>query len=294
MISYGNTGQKKRYGIFECPDCGEHFTSQVSPVTRGLIRVCKTCSVANKAQLVIEKAGITFIEDCIQVHGDTYDYSLTKYTGAGEQITIICKIHGAFTQKANNHKNGAGCFKCGKESMAKIQASAAASTFIEESKEVHGEEYDYSLVDYINSNNKIKIICKKHGEFLQNPLKHKRGSGCPQCASYGFDKSKPAILYYLKVTSDGVTAYKIGITNRTIQERFNTVDLVKIRVLKTWNFLLGEDAYTIEQEILELHKESRGIGLMLLSSGNTELFNKDVLGYDKETDEASRRTNKSS
>lgn len=41
--------------------------------------------------------------------------------------------------------------------------------FINQIKEVHGDRYDYSKVNYINSNNKIIIICKNHGEFQQLP-----------------------------------------------------------------------------------------------------------------------------
>lgn len=45
-----------------------------------------------------------------------------------------------------------------------------------------GDRYDYSSVQYINNSNKVIIICKKHGEFLQSPQKHLSGEGCPTCA----------------------------------------------------------------------------------------------------------------
>lgn len=44
--------------------------------------------------------------------------------------------------------------------------------FIEKSKAIHDNKYDYSLVEYINSQTKIKIICPKHGEFEQKPNNH--------------------------------------------------------------------------------------------------------------------------
>lgn len=37
--------------------------------------------------------------------------------------------------------------------------------FIEKAKKVHGDKYDYSLVDYKKSHTKIKILCPIHGEF---------------------------------------------------------------------------------------------------------------------------------
>lgn len=48
-------------------------------------------------------------------------------------------------------------------------------------REVHGDRYDYSLVEYVNSKTKVKIICKDHGIFNQVLSSHLMGSGCPDC-----------------------------------------------------------------------------------------------------------------
>ncbi len=53
--------------------------------------------------------------------------------------------------------------------------------FIERAINVHGNEYDYSLVNYIKSRIKVKIICNKHGEFMQTPNNHLNGQGCLKC-----------------------------------------------------------------------------------------------------------------
>jgi len=50
--------------------------------------------------------------------------------------------------------------------------------------DVHNNKYDYSLVEYLNVNTKVKIICPIHGIFEQLPSHHKRGIGCKKC----FDK----------------------------------------------------------------------------------------------------------
>lgn len=42
------------------------------------------------------KTNEQFIKECIEVHGNKYDYSETFYTGAHNVITIICPIHGSF------------------------------------------------------------------------------------------------------------------------------------------------------------------------------------------------------
>ena len=98
----------------------------------------------------------------------------------------------------------------------------------------------------------------------------------------GFNYNKPAILYYLKVTGDnGEVAYKIGITNRTVQQRFCADDLSKIEVITTTEYKIGRNAHKEEQRILNEFKEFKWNGEKLLKSGNTELFDRDVLGLDK-------------
>ena len=53
--------------------------------------------------------------------------------------------------------------------------------FIERARKVHGDTYDYSQVVYKNSETKVKLICKIHGEFEQTPNKHLCGRGCRPC-----------------------------------------------------------------------------------------------------------------
>lgn len=57
--------------------------------------------------------------------------------------------------------------------------------FINQAKEVHGDKYDYSLVNYVNSKTKIKILCKEHGLFEIKPVKHLSNQSCRKC---GYEK----------------------------------------------------------------------------------------------------------
>lgn len=60
-----------------------------------------------------------------------------------------------------------------------------------------------------------------------------QGNGCPFCGCSGFDKTKPGILYYLKIiTENNQTLYKIGITNRTVEEKFDIRELQRIEIIK--------------------------------------------------------------
>ena len=55
--------------------------------------------------------------------------------------------------------------------------------FIEKAKEIHGDKYDYSKVNYIHSKTKVCIICPEHGEWWQTPNDHLKGHGCSVCAN---------------------------------------------------------------------------------------------------------------
>lgn len=62
--------------------------------------------------------------------------------------------------------------------------------FIEKARLVHKNKYDYSLVEYVKSSEKVKIICPIHDVFLQKANNHIQGGGCPSCGTIDREKSK--------------------------------------------------------------------------------------------------------
>lgn len=117
-----------------------------------------------------------FIEQAKQIHGDKYDYSLVEYVNSKTKVKIICPLHGIFEQRPNGHLDKKGCLECsGKKKLSKDE-------FIQKSKNIHGNKYDYSKIHYINIRNKVKIICPIHGIFEQNANSHIQGYGCSKCS----------------------------------------------------------------------------------------------------------------
>lgn len=118
-----------------------------------------------------------WINKAKSVHGDRYDYSNTIYIGNKGKLIITCGKHGDFVQIATRHLTGDGCPKCnGGVLISQIE-------FIEKAKVVHGEKYDYSLVEYKNSGSKVKIICNKHGVFEIKANNHTiQKQGCRACS----------------------------------------------------------------------------------------------------------------
>ena len=123
-----------------------------------------------------------FITKAKEVHGDKYDYSKVEYKDTKTPVCIICPVHGEFTQSPALHLKGHGCKKCGNE---KSVSSTRSNTqeFVTKAKEVHGDKYDYSKVEYVNSNTPVCIVCPIHGEFWQTPSKHLSGQGCVKCTN---------------------------------------------------------------------------------------------------------------
>ena len=147
-----------------------------------------------------------FITKSMRIHGDKYDYSLVEYVNNKKGVKIICKEHGVFIQKPNNHLNGQNCIICSNRQNG-INSTLTTSEIIEKFKLTHGDKYGYSLVDYKGSRIKVKIICKKHGIFEQIPHNHINNQDCPKCLS-----SKGINIIY-KILNENNLSY---ITEKTI------------------------------------------------------------------------------
>ena len=141
-----------------------------------------------------------FLEKSKIIHNNKYDYIFVEYKTSKIKVKIICKYHGIFEQAPKEHVRGAGCQKCsGLDRLNNV-------SFIEKSKLIHNNLYDYDMVDVINNSSKIKIKCLKHGIFEQTPNSHLRGVGCPIC------KNSKGELKINKILSENNINYKTQYT----------------------------------------------------------------------------------
>lgn len=149
----------KGHQFWQSPN--HHLRGQVCPYCTGNVKITKE----------------EFIQRATQKHNSKYDYSqVTDFNSIKDKVTIICPIHGAFRQTVGSHMQY-GCRKCGRDTLRKT-----TDAFIKKLKDLYGDEYDYSLVDFKDRETPIKLICKKHGVFERIPrnlLKNK--CGCVQC-----------------------------------------------------------------------------------------------------------------
>ncbi len=133
-----------------------------------------------------------FIQKAKQIHKEKYNYSKVDYTKAHGKVIIICNEHGEFNQSADSHLRGSGCPKC-------IGRLRTTDDFRLEAQIVHGNKYDYTLVQYEYATTKVIIICKTHGKFMQQPNNHLLGNGCPECGkNQTSEKLKSSTLQFIE------------------------------------------------------------------------------------------------
>ena len=95
-------------------------------------------------------SSVKFIEKAKLIHGDKYDYSLVDYKNNRTKIKIIYN-NTIYNQTPYKHLSG----RCPEKEFKKLMIT---EEFIKKSKEIHGDDYDYSLVDYIGFEKEVKII----------------------------------------------------------------------------------------------------------------------------------------
>ena len=148
---------------------------------------CPTCEDANKGErnrLRGSKIGEQFEARAKLVHGDKYRYNEVEYVKATAAVFIICNTHGRFSQTPHSHLSGKGCPKCGSEATKAANArknELSKAEFVLRAVGIHGDRYDYSRTEYMNSTTLVEIGCHKHGYFLQLPQPHLQGKGCAEC-----------------------------------------------------------------------------------------------------------------
>ena len=152
-----------------------------------------------------DKLTAQFIEKAQKKWGeDRYSYDLVQYINNTKPIKIVCNDpkhrrkqkeetgNEWFEQIPKNHLSGReGCPQHKAEQVDIMRKSP--ETFIKQAQDKWRNKYDYSLVQYVNMDTPVKMLCNdpKHRQkqkeetgnewFEQTPNNHLKGwEGCPQ------------------------------------------------------------------------------------------------------------------
>lgn len=154
-------------------ECGNEFwqTPDKHMSGQGCPFCCKT-KKKNKEEI---------LQKFYDVHNDAFDYSKVDFVNMNTKVCIIHKDCGSeFWMTPKNHIKGQGCPNCKNKKISE-KMTKPFETFVEEANKVHNFSYEYIEDTYKGSSKKVKIVCKKHGEFWQNANSHLNGCGCPKC-----------------------------------------------------------------------------------------------------------------
>lgn len=133
-----------------------------------------------------------FIKRAMAMHGTKFDYSKSNFINQKTPITIICPIHGDFSQSPDKHiaKNAKGCAKCWNDMKRKLDYSTRKKkqpkppeSFLFRANKKFENKYIYNLSNYSGiTGNDIIIKCPIHGEHANSPINHLiSNTGCPEC-----------------------------------------------------------------------------------------------------------------
>jgi hypothetical protein len=204
LVEY--TGTKSKVKII-CKEHGE-FLQRASAHIDG--QGCMGCRLENRRTGLDE-----FLMKSIEVHGDKYNYSLVnEYKNSNTKVSVICQKHGEFKISPDKHLYGQGCAECKKLGL---------EAFIEKSKLVHGDKYDYSLVKYVNNKEKITIICEEHGIFERRVSDHLSGVGCAECSYDKFRTSTEDFIKKAKIKHNNKYDYPQDISFKSNKEKVEII-----------------------------------------------------------------------
>lgn len=126
---------------------------------------------------------------------------------------------------------------------------------------------------------KIKIKNKKGKD--KNGIPHMGRGGKKYFENYPEKAQIPTKLYYIKFFNENTEFWKIGITARTISERFGNVDIFKTKYNLEYEIILElentlYECYSIEQRILKKFNNYR-ITVDINNFRSTECFNRNLI-----------------
>lgn len=221
IIPFNNKVCKKDLIRCNCPEHGE-YKVLVSTILDGR-GFCKKCVCKTKLEKTVDIVN-QLKEKITNVYNNKFIVDYSTVVSLTSKVRLTCNECG-YSFKRSVKKildNGfIDCARCKSKRIAKERIKTTEE-YIKEAQLIYGNIYDYSNTEYISSNKKVKVFCKKcKKEFSIEANSHLQGHGCP----YHFcNKSKQEvdILNYVKSIYKG----KVYNNDRSILPDKTELDIV--------------------------------------------------------------------
>ena len=273
----------KRYDYLQiCKDRGLTYIREKNPhiwfqdssgFTHKMVRTSLARGANPSSKSVVEDDLQQYvISELLQRHPDLEDelcLDKFKYTSSLYYTTVTCRKHGDYRTKHNWLLiRGNQCMDCANEKKPDL-LNLGTRGFIEKSKPLYNDFYDYSKTVYINCRKPVTITCPVHGDFSIIAYYHSSGgNGCSKCGlergAIGVDsyrKSCPngASVYVLEMFNSEESFIKVGIS-KDVKSRANELERVSktsVKVLHTESFTDAGDAWYLEKDVLSAFAEHK-------------------------------------
>lgn len=221
----------------------------------------------NKFKEKLNKLGLQLVNKpkhgelyCIVTDG-IYNYNIQPYYIHRRKLTMSMMTK---ESKIKYYKNKNPNYKTREE--RKLEKKITIENKI---KNTLGDYYDYSKLNFIKSRIKVVITCPKHGDFSQITTEiFRKKRGCQKCSyenkefgKKGFlknCKNNEGTLYIISCYDEKENFYKIGITSKSVFERFNDnkslpYEYKSILVFKS----TAETIYDLEKKLHKINYDKK-------------------------------------
>ena len=212
-----------------CTECNTTFKQNAKTHLDTDVTPCPTCREQERREAHAKR----YEARARKRHKGQFSYPEPVYDIDMGKATFHCNVCDKdFIQDPRHHIKSKGCPHC----MAEERRKKGGAEFIAKASELHDDLYDYSKVDFYDSDTHVAIICSEHGEFKQRPYKHLMKKGCPECGmlkNAGWTRTNyiefcqdyadgQATLYAIRCFKAGEEFLKVGITAYSVARRFKT------------------------------------------------------------------------
>lgn len=259
------TREKETNLMFKCVE-GHEFSANKYRMRKGLVK-CPSCAGGMRRR---NHEG--YENDLLAIESPLFP--IEEFVGTDKKIKHECVEGHIVNVLPSSVLQGSGCVVCAgflaytnETFMAELHRRGLFKARLGE--DLHGIKY------------KTKFICNScEHEWKTLPAEILKGTGCPSCAIFGFNRGEAAYLYYVKLSNGVKTYYKIGVTNKDPKYRFKNTTLA-VEFLKIQWFERGANAELEERKILVQFKDFLVKDKEFLPQGGyTELFSEDVMKLD--------------
>lgn len=273
----------KRYDYLQiCKDKGLVYLKEKNPYiwfqdsswfTHKMVRTSLARGANPSSKSVIDEHLQQYVINELLMRHPNLEYEVSldkfKYVSSLDYTTVTCRKHGDYRTKHNwLLTRGNQCMSCANEKKPSL-LNMGTKGFIERSKSVYGDFYDYSKTVYTNCREPVTVTCPVHGDFDIIAYYHSSGgNGCPEC---GLENGAMGVNSYKKSCPNGASAYvlemsnseevfiKVGISKnvKSRADDLSRVSKTSVKILHTVGFTDAGDAWYLEKDILSAFAEHK-------------------------------------